>query len=796
MAGRSVVFGRAAFLCSTVLFSSCLLFSQRLEGQTNPPASDQILTGTVTDPSGAAVSSALVDFSCDTTAKSTVTSADGEFSLKLPAGKCNISIRSGSFAIYKQQLLVNDDTARNPLAIRLSLDTEKSSVTVTANQGFVAHDTQTATKTSTPLIETPQSISVITLDELTQRNVQSVTEALSYTPGVHAEAYGSDGRYDWITIRGFNAGTYGMFRDGLRWQSGQIAGRTEPYGLEELDVLKGPASVLYGQGEPGGIINMVSKRPLSTPLHQLEFDGGSYTRRQVKMDISGPLDANARLLYRVTSLIRNGDTQVDFVPDYRRYVAPAFTWLPDSKTSLTLLGEYQHDKTDWGQFLPAYGTSLPNPNGRVPVSRYTGEPGYNYFRRNQYHFGWQFERHLSKTWTVRQNSRYSAINWDGRDIYGYALESDLRTMDRLAYTGFLKSHLYSTDTQAQANWHSRSISQLILAGIDYSNGVMSEPLYWTLGPSIDVFRPVYGAAMPQLPLRSNSYQPFHQTGVYLQDQLKFRQHLILTLAGREDWAYVDTQDLVSKSDAKQNPSRFTGRAGITYLTDFGLAPYFSYSTSFLPTTGTDLYGKSFKPTTGAQYEAGVKFQPRNWRGTITASFFNINQQNVQTPDGLNTTQTGEVRSRGVELEGVTKLFSTLNIHASYLYDDMKVTRTTVANQLGKRPTLAPEQSVGLLLDYTVPRGAFRGFGGGAGARYTGITSGDSANDFMVPGYTLFDASLRYDWNAFRFSVNANNVADKQYVSVCTSTAYCNYGSGRYVVGSVRWNLPGGERSAK
>jgi iron complex outermembrane receptor protein len=410
MAGRSVFFGRAAFLCSALVFSSCLLFSQRLEGQTNSPAPEQILSGVVTDPSRAAVSSAVVDLSCGAVAKNTVTSPDGEFSIKLPPGKCSIRVRSGSFALYKQEILINEQTAHTPISIRLALDTEKSSVTVTANEGFVAHDTQTATKTKTPLIETPQSISVITLDELTQRNVQSVTEALSYTPGVHAEAYGSDSRYDWITIRGFNAGTFGMFRDGLRWQSGQISGRTEPYGLEELDVLKGPASVLYGQGEPGGIINMVSKRPLSTPLHQLELDGGSYTRRQVKMDMSGPLDTHARLLYRVTSLIRNSDTQVDFVPDYRRYVAPAFTWLPDSKTSLTLLGEYQHDKTDWGQCLPAYGTLLPNPNGRVPVNRYTGEPGYNYFRRKQYHVGWQFERHLSKIWTVRQNSRYSVIN--------------------------------------------------------------------------------------------------------------------------------------------------------------------------------------------------------------------------------------------------------------------------------------------------------------------------------------------------------------------------------------------------
>lgn len=541
---------------------------------------------------------------------------------------------------------------------------------------------------------------------------------------------------------------------------------------------------------------MVSKRPLSTPLHEVEWDSGSYNRRQFKADLSGPLNSRQHILYRITSLLRNSDNQVDYVRDNRRYVAPSLTWLPDNQTSLTLLGEYQHDHTGFSQFLPAYGTLLPNPFGVVAINRYMGEPDFDYYLRDQYHFGWLFERRLSKRWTLRQNTRYSNIGWKGNDVYGYALEPNNRTLDRIAYAGNLKSHIYTTDTQAQASWRARNISQTLLAGVDYSKGVMNEPIYWTIGPSLDIFAPVYGAKIPTLPLVSSSHQPFHQTGLYLQDQVKIQQHLIFTLAGREDWAYIDTQDLVAKSSAKQNPSRFTGRAGVTYLTNFGLAPYFSYSSSFLPTTGTDLFGKSFKPTTGHQYETGLKYQPHGWRGFLTASFFNITQQNVQTPDGLNTIQTGEVRSRGVELEAVTKLFSALTLHTGYMYDDVKVTHTTVDAERGKRPILAPEQSASLLLDYTLAHGSLRGLGIGAGARYTGISAGSSTNEIMVPGYTLFDTNIRYDFRAFRLSLNATNIADKRYVAVCTGIAYCNYGSTRNVVGGIRWNLPGGERAQK
>jgi iron complex outermembrane recepter protein len=248
------------------------------------------------------------------------------------------------------------------------------------------------------------------------------------------------------------------------------------------------------------------------------------------------------------------------------------------------------------------------------------------------------------------------------------------------------------------------------------------------------------------------------------------------------------RDFLVDSTDKQNDNKFTGRAGLVYLSELGLAPYFSYSTSFLPTSGLDFYGNSFRPTTGRQEEAGVKYQPKLWNGFITASFFNMTQRNVQTPDPvnpLNTIQLGEVRSRGFELEWVASLKSGLNLHASYAHTNIKVTQTTIPEELGKRVPLVADHTASALAEYTIPKGRFAGLGGGFGVRYTGDKAGNPDNSIVIPGYTLLDASLHFGWQRLRFGVYASNLTDKRYIAVCNSVAYCNFGYARNVIGNVR-----------
>jgi iron complex outermembrane receptor protein len=752
----------------------------------------QTLRGTVTDPSGAAVSSATVVFACRDERTSTVTAADGGFSLVLRAGHYQVSVYASGFAPVSRSLVLAPNMEFAPLNFALVVDTAVNTVTVSANSGFVPGDTLTATKTNTPLMETPQSVSVITADDLMMRNPQSVNDAIAYTPGVAPAVYGEDTRFDWITVRGFAAQSYGMFRDGLRWQSSDTSGQIEPFGLEQIDVLKGPASVLYGQSEPGGVINFVSKRPLSVPLMSVELDEGNYDRRQGRADFGGPLDVQGKVLYRVVGLLRNSNTQVDFVPYNRRFLAPSLMWNLSSKTALTFLGEWQYDRTNWEQFLPGQGSLLPNPNGIIPISRYLGEPS-DFYRRQQWSAGALLEHHFNHMWTLRQNLRYANISNNGNVHYGFGFGAgtDYRTLQRYASGYLMSSHLYSTDTQAEAVFDTGNIAHTLLIGEDYSNAY--EQILSSAGDGgvIDVFHPVYGAVTTNYVPYSWPHSPSSQNGVYVQDQVKWKQHLVFTLGGREDWATFRMRDtLVPNSYQRQNDSKFTGRAGVSYLTDTGLAPYFSYSTSFVPTTGTNLNGVAFRPATGKQYEVGARYQPRRWSGFLTASFYNVTKQNVQTTDPANpknTVQTGEVRSRGVELEGVTNLALGLKLHAGYGYDDMVVTKAN-DDSLGHRPLLVPEQTASLLLDYTLQRTSLKGVELGGGARYIGITAGAPDGSLPVPGYTLYDANFGYSVHGMRFAVNATNLADKRYIAVCSTVAYCNYGAARNVTGSASWDL--------
>ncbi len=786
--------------CLTVAVLLFALCCPALHAQTNAPNSScnvdthrpaVKLNGTVTDQSRGVVIGANVSLVCGSYRQQTQTTADGSYSISAPEGSYTLEIQSPGFETIKRTIDLSKP-GEQQLDLTLNVGRSTSIVSVTAPGGYVATSSTTATKSDIPLIETPQSISVITLDQLGQRDVQSMNQALAYSAGVGVATYGADPRFDWFNIRGFDESTYGMFRDNLRWQSGQVEGEIEPYGLQEIDVIKGPSSVLYGQNTPGGLVNLVTKRPPVQASDELIAQFGSYNRRQVQGDVGGPLEGNSHYLYRLTGLYRDSDTQVNYVPDDRRFIAPAFTWLPSGKTTFTILTDYQHDNTGWSMFLPAQGTLYANPNGKIPTSFFVGQPGFDYFHRQQWSTAYLFEHHISKIWTFRQTFRYSRIGFDGNDAFGGGFAPDLRTLYRFGYSDALTLGLYALDSNAFAQFNTGRINHSVLAGIDYShaNALQISGISPTT-PSIDVYDPNYNQTIPAPVPYLKSDQPSWQTGVYLQDLIKFTPRIIATLSGREDWTKLTTKDLLfGAPTTRQNPSRFTERAGITYLSKIGVAPYFSYSTSFLPTTGVNFFGQPFKPTTGTQYEGGLKYQPRHSNSFLTASYYDIDENNVESPDPTNpqnTLQLGSVRSRGVELEGVANVMHGLDLHASYAYDDEVVTNTVPVSEIGKRPVLIPQDLISLTAHYTVSEGKLSGLGFGGGARYTGTVAGDPANSFILPGYTLFDGSVQYYWKTLEFQVASTNLGDKIYVPICTSISYCNYGSRRNVIGNVKFH---------
>ena len=446
-------------------------------------------------------------------------------------------------------------------------------------QGFVAQRDQTGTKTDTPLNEVPQSITVIDRAQLDSRQVQTLGQALGYTAGVQPDTFGNDPHVDFFSIRGFSTADTGLYLNGLRISPGVTALAIEPYGLERIDVLKGPTSVLYGQNSPGGLVNLVSKRPTNEAFHELTILGGSFGRIQGQFDMGGPLGGtregnDGRLSYRLTGLVRDAGTQTAHVPNDRQYIAPAITWRPDDKTTVTLLTSYQHDHSAGQQFLPSQGTVFGNPNGRIDTGLFTGEDQYNKVDRTTVNVGYEVEHRFDDVFTVRQNARYTRIDYSQRQVYGTGFQPDLATLNRSDYAQDVRTNLFVIDNQVQAKFNTGPLAHTVLGGFEYDHITIDTVNRIATGTPLNLFRPVYGAIQPlDLFTYANSGQTQNLYGVYAQDQVKWNG-FILTGGLRQDWVDTDTVSKLAtpSTTTAQSDSKFTYRVGLGYETGSGLTP--------------------------------------------------------------------------------------------------------------------------------------------------------------------------------------------------------------------------------
>ena len=671
-----------------------------------------------------------------------------------------------------------------------AIELDTIDVTGDGTDGYVATRTDAGTKTDTPIIEVPQSISVVTSDQIAAQAAQSINATLRYTPGVSSEQNGMDPRGYGFQIRGIDAGDDAFFRDGLAMPGTQFASflTLDPYGAQSIDVMRGPNSVLYGQASPGGIINYVSKRPVAEAFSEVELFGGSFEQFQGQFDIGGPL-GDGTWLYRLTGLARDSETFVDFVDNDRVFVAPALTWKPNDDTTITILANYQEDSTGWSnQFLPALGTVVPNEGRFIPVSRFVGEPGWDQYDLTQASIGYELEHNFNETLTARQKVRYSYLHNDQKGVFGWGVdEADPSLLYRSFDQGKSSLGNFATDNQLQANLQFGETRHTVLAGLDYQYNDYSDDGWGAPADPIDMFNPVYGEMPAFMEQWSDADIKMSQLGLYAQDQITFGR-FVATLGGRQDWVSMDTSDPLQGIDTDSDVSNFSGRAGLVYLAENGLAPYASFAQSFLPAIGIDADGNALKPETGEQWEIGVKYQPTAWNAFVTVSAFDLTRANVVRYDIAGIPfQTGEIRSRGVEVEAVASLADGLNLRAAYTYLDTEITADAVASNIGNTPYGVPRNKAGLWLDYTVQDGAWKGFGLGGGVRYTGWTWADDENTLKVPSYTLFDATIHYEWKAFRFALNATNLFDKRYVASCYNVDVgCFYGEPQKILASVRY----------
>jgi len=678
-------------------------------------------------------------------------------------------------------------------------------------EGFVATQSATATKTGTSLKDTPQAVNVVTKDQIAAQGSTTLTQALRYTPGVISQ-YGDDSRYDWFTIRGFRPSRY---LDGLRLpfgSRGYAQPRVEPFSLERAEVLKGPASVLYGQGDPGGLINMVSKRPSATALNEVEMQFGTDKRIQTAFDLGGGAGDDDSFLYRIVGVGRLTDTQYDYVREKKGYIAPSFTFKPDEGTSLTVYGSYQHIDSPGGggaPALPANGTLYTGLYPELPRSAFPGEPGYDHYKSDQASVGYEFEHEVDDTWTIRQNLRYSYIGTDTQRVQPYCPAACNPTaFYRYAWAFPESARAVTVDNQAIGNFQTGDVAHTALFGLDYSyeSSRYEESALSPIFTPFNGLDPVYGAtAITRPPIATRIDQDRSQIGLYAQDQMEWN-NFVFSLGGRYDWANTDTRTRTSAADNQvdQRDGKFTWRAGLVYNFDNGLSPYAGYSTSFNPASGTDRLGNAFEPTTGEQFEVGVKYQPNGSNSFVTLSAYHLTQDNVLSPDttpGFTnySVQTGQVRMRGVELEGKAEITDAFSVLASYAYTDSEITRANpnaagISNE-GNRFAFVPRQQASLWLDYTLQTSTiWDGLSFGGGARYTGQTFGDNANKFDIPSYTVFDAAVRYDFGkadpkleGLKASLNVSNIFDRKYVSTCIAATGCYWGEGRTVYATLKYS---------
>lgn len=679
--------------------------------------------------------------------------------------------------------------------------------------GYMATQTTTGIKSDTPLKEIPQSISVVGKEQIRDRGVQTWQETMRYVPGVIADGYGLDSRADTAFVRGTEAAE---FLDGLKrtFNYYVYSYRIDPYFMERIEVLRGPPSVLYGQAPVGGIVNSVSKRPQTEEYREVTVEYGTFDFKQVKTDMTGPLTADKKWSYRLVGVLRDADTQVDYVPDDRLALSPSITYRPTSDTSITLLGHFQNDDTgSTQQFLPHVGTRFPGASGFIPSERFVGEPGYDRYDTDVKSGSLFVDHKFDETFRFRSNVRFIDIHNvydtyypaffygpEENDPFFPYLDAEQQTMRRAKAAGFADTQTWNTDTNLEIRGDTGPVRHKALVGVDYSHFRSGQ----TSGEVIDrtpfnVYDPVYGQPgnlgypiygdsglivgyipFDEVPVTFVDDQTITQTGVYVQDQLKLG-NWIAVLGARYDWLHQDSTTFFPLDDftdvVDQRNEAATYRAGLMYEFSFGLTPYVSYAESFVPIIGRKEGGGAFDPQEGRMYEVGFKYQPPGASFAINSAVYDLVESNrlAAGPNPQFSVQTGEIGIRGFEIELVGNVTRNLKVAGGYSFTEAKYNE---GDQKGFRIESVPEHLASLWAMYSFDD-VLKGWSVGAGVRYIG-SSYDGFDAIKTPPVGLVDAALVYDAGDWRWSLSGQNLEDKEYLTTCLARGDCFAGARRTV----------------
>ncbi len=640
------------------------------------------------------------------------------------------------------------------------------------------------TKTDTALVELPQPIKVITADQYEAQGAINISDTVKYAAGVLANPYGRDTRVDGFNVRGIDAL---QFRDGMRDIFSFYASITsDPYNFDRVEIVRGPASVLFGQGSIGGLVNLVSKAPGFETQGEINLVYGSYDRKEVLADVNLALSDSFAI--RAVGRARDADTYVDHVPDDRVMFAPSLRWMPTPDTDVVLTGLYQEDDTgSTSQFLPIIGTFRPNPGAPGPLDRYTfvGKPGWDRYAGRSLQGMASVTHDFSDAVRLSLKARYidSDLEYFTHYTNSYSnptdpFAADRRTIGLYADASDARMNVFSTDNNLQFNFNTgANIEHKLLVGVDYSwnkVGKRSAGGYET----IDLYDIDYDALLTYDPTDPFNYDSQKQLGVYVQDQIRFFDRVSIVLGARRD-------RVTGSSGQKDNATTF--RAGIIGDIGAGFSPFFSYTESFLPIAGSlsDVdgnLGDPFKPQTGTQFEAGVKWQPGP--GTlVTVTGFRVKERNrVIYGEGQSITQSGELTTKGIEVEASHSLPGNFDLLVNYGYNKLKSEVNTDLDYLPRHiASIWSTKTFGLVDEAQLRLGA--------GVVYTGKRrSTGPAWSLVTPSNTTVDALAEVSWNNWRFALNGTNLLNNKYFASCLARGDCFVGAPRNVMATVGYRF--------
>jgi iron complex outermembrane receptor protein len=668
--------------------------------------------------------------------------------------KTDVTLKTGEFAY-----------SLNP-----ERDEPDEEIVVTGERdGYRVPNASTATRTDTPLRDIPQSIQVVPRQVLEDQQVTDLQDITRNVSGVfQSNTFG--GTLDRFQIRGFDSDVF--LRDGFRDPTFRIR---ETANIERVEVLKGPASVLYGTLEPGGIINIVTKQPLSQPFYSFKTSFGSFSLIEPTLDISGPLNNSNTVRYRLNALYENRAVFRNFDQRVKRFfVSPVLSLDIDHRTKLLLNFEYLNDERPFDRGLVAIGDRVAN----IPFSRILGEPDDFAFTESVI-ASYRLEHRFSENWKFRNEFRYSSLNSQSINARPVSLDEETGILSRAwgNNSGFDQS--FALQTNIEGKFKTGEIEHTLLFGIDLFRLDESSDNRFDFingAPSIDIFNPQYRTVTrptrEQLPEFAKFGTLTDSLGIYLQDQISISEKFKVLLGGRFDIVSQKASSnfffsgFVSEGESQQRDTAFSPRIGILYRPVDPVSFYASYSRSFTPNSATDEAGELLDPERGTQFEVGVRGELLNGKLVANLAAFHLTKTNIATfvpPTFSFAEPIGKIRSRGIELDISGEISKGWNVIASYSHTDAKVIEDGGSELEGNRPHAVPRNAFSLWTTYQIQRGAFQGLGFGFGLFFVGDRQGDDANTFSVGSYTRTDASIFYRRNNWRAAVNFKNLFNINYI---------------------------------